>query len=458
MPNAPQNPSANAVDHNKEIASKLAQQDISGQSTIADSTDAESTLDALMKQAEEAATKKAEQEPTTEPEPVVEPKGEDEVKPEGEAKPDAEVKPEGEVKPDAEPKPPVEDPNKKLADEIFKDSPSLPAGASPKSADAFSSVKIKAAQEISTLRKQVDDLTKQTTELSDKLKNPVPEEITRELTELRQFRAKIDVELDPKFKEYDKSISNAQEFIYAQLRKSPQITDDIIKEIKKHGGPENVKLEKLFSAINDPTIQRLVEAKVADIEHSKFNRDQAIKSARENIGQYLVERDKQFKDATTSHNTSTKSQLEKMTAQLDWFKEKQIPTGADEATKKELEGHNKFVKDTKAQLEDAVNDDSPEMRAIMLVGMAQLFQLQRTHAASAAKITALEKQVADANALVERLKASSRSRLPSNAPPAGKVSDSPKNGELNLSARTGDVLDDLAKKVMEERERARAGA
>lgn len=415
--------------------------------------DTSAALDKLKSEADARAKQKADAAPPVEP------------KPEKVETPPAKVD-SGEPKPAApEPKPaatpvvtpppaaPKEDPAAKRAEELFKDAPTLPAGASPKSSEAFAAVKIRAAQEVAKLEQKVQELTKTTAELSEKLKTPIPPEVTKELTELREFRARLDVDLDPKFKEYDKAVTSAQEFIYAQLRKSPVITDDVIAQIKKHGGPENVNLTKIFEAVKDPTIQRLVESKVADIEQQKFNKEQSIKTTKENIGQYLSEREKSFKQSAESHNSATKTELDKLVSKLDWLKEIKPEAGADEATTKSAQAHNEFVALTRSQLNDALQDDSPEMRAIMLAGMAQLFNLQRVHASTRAELDSIKTQLTEANALVERLKSSSRTPLTSGAP---TVVTPPKPKE-NYTMAAGDALDAIRDQVVEARTKAQAG-
>jgi hypothetical protein len=448
----PDQPKTNNAEHNAEIAAKVAAQDAAGQSLApAASPDTSVALDDLLKAANEK--KAADAEAALE----VEPKPGDEPKPDGDPKPGDEPKAGDEppVKPAATPPvtPPKDDAAEKRAAELFKDSPGLPAGASPKSSEAFLSVKTRAAQEISKLEQQLADLTKANSEFSEKLKNPVPAEVTKELEDLRQFRARLDVDLDPKFKEYDKAVTSAQDFIYSQLKKSPAVTDETIAQIKKYGGPENVNMTKIFEVIKDPTIQRLVETKIADIEQQKFNKEQAIKSVKENIGQYLSEREQSFKQSAVSHTTATKTELNQLLPKVEWLTEKTAPAGADDATVKSVKEHNEFVATTRKQLDEALADDSPQMRAIMLVGMAQLFNLQKVNAAQKVGMESLQKKLDDANKLIERLKSPSRSResgAPTNRPEPVKTKDN-----FNISA--GDSLDSLRKQVIETRQKAAAG-
>lgn len=347
---------------------------------------------------------------------------------------------------------------KKRVEEIFKDAPGLPPNSSPKAAESFSAVKVKAAQEISAREQQIEELKKKNQELETKVKTPVPEEVTRELEDLRQWRAKLDVEVDPKFKEYEKTISTSQEFIYAQLKKSPKITDETIAAIKKHGGPENINLTKIFEEIADPTIQRLVESKVADIEMAKFHRDQAVKSAKENITTYMADRQKQWDAAATQHNSDTAAVLNQHIPKLEYMQEKPIPAGADVATKKSIEAHNAFVKETNGYVQAALKDDSPDMRAVMIIGMAQLLYLKPQLSAATARVTQLEKDLKEAQEKIDKFKGASVSRLRESAvAPGGKTPDTKPSDQEIFHGDTRSALDKIAQQVTAERERRAAG-
>jgi hypothetical protein len=435
-----ENPPADPVEHNKEIAQKLAAQDISGQSTAAkdiDITPSLEALDNLAKQKDPAEIAKAEAARKEAEEKAAAEKLKDDPEAAKAAEQAAKEKAEREAA-------------LKQADDYFKDSPQLPANASPKSSEAFSSIKIRAAQEISKRTAENEALRKQVQELEEKTKNPLTPEVENELKELRNFRAKIDIEADPKWNEFNVQVKNAQEFIYAQLKKSPVVTDAVIKEIQKYGGPENVNLDKLFEAAKDPMMQRLVESKIAEIETAKFNKEQAIRSAKENVQQYVAERETQWKKAASAHTDSTLQVLQPLVKSLPWFTEKSVEAGADESAKKSVEEHNAFIKETREQLQEAIRDDSPQMRATLLIGMIQLFNLQRVHEATSAKLQAAEKALAEATEKLGRFNKASTTRLrDTNSPPSGSLPKPEKKD--NFDVRASDALDSIAKQIMEEK-------
>jgi hypothetical protein len=427
-----------AEKHNAEAAQKLADQNKPKLTTAEDLADTGGALDKLAAEKQKPAE-----------EVVVELDDEAKKKAEADAKAVEEKSAADKAASDAR------EADLKKADEFFKDSPALPPNASPKSSEAFSHVKIKAAQEISAREAKIVELEKKVKESDEKLKNPVPPETEAELKELREWRAKLDVDADPKFKEFDKTITASHDFIYAQLKKSPAVTDKVIEEIKKYGGPENVNMTKLFESIKDPTMQRLVEAKISDIEMAKFNKEQAIKAAKENIGQYVSERQKASTEAATAHNKSTAKYLEQLHTQtLSWLEEKPADPKADDAGKKVIEEHNKFVKETKESMAAALSDDSAEMRAIMIAGMAQLFHTRRDRDALKAqldaKVPALEKTVKELEEKLARFKQSSVSRLRETGAPAdGKLPKSDKEPDIFKPATQ--ALDDIARQIREEK-------
>jgi hypothetical protein len=112
------------------------------------------------------------------------------------------------------------------------------------------------------------------------------------------------------------------------------------------------------------------------------------------------------------------------------------------------------VKTTKGHLEAAMKDDSPEMRAIMLTATAQLFYLQKEHAALKSGSEVDKKTIADLTAKLDKFKQGSVTRIRESNAPTNAPAPVSKKDDFNQSA--GDALDNLRKQVTEERERAAA--
>jgi hypothetical protein len=439
-------PVIDPAEHNKKIAAAQAAQDINGQSTVTgEFGDASAALDALAAKVEAK--------------PVVEPAAPAPTTPDSTAAPDPEAAKAAEK---AAAEAAAEAAKAKAAeaaaaapqvDDIFKDAPQLPAGESPKSAEAFATVKARAIQEIAAREDQIAKLKEQIAQAEAAAKTPSEEQKQKEqeLTDHRAWRAKMDVDFDPKFKAFDKTVTDTRDFIYAQLKKSPVVTDDIIEQIKKFGGPDKTDLTKLFGAMNDPVTQRIVESKLAEIAMSQYQKEQAIKEAKTNVQGYMAERQKQFEQAATMHTRATVETLGGLVNQLDWFKEKP----ATEANAKE---HNEFLSTLREQIDTAVKDDSPRMRAVLITGMAQLFNLQRHHAAVKAELEATKKSLEDVTKKWQGVKRASTSRLEESAAPAAGVPPQAPKASEQVNLKTSDALDNIAKGIMETRARANTGA
>lgn len=417
-----------AAAHNAAVAQKLAAQDAAGHSTAGkpgEFEEASTALDKIVAALPQApTTPAAPAAPATPPEPTA---AELEAKKQAEEAAAAEAAKQAELR--------------KKADEMFRDSPQLSEKAAPKSHEAFEAIKNRAVQEIQTREAKIAELEARVKDFETRLSTPTTEQLEKDkkIQELEIWRAKLDVDFDPKFKEFDSKIAQDREFIYAQLRRSPAVSEEIIEQIKKFGGPENSNLTKLFETIKDPTLQRIVESKIADLAMLGHQKEQALKVTKENMDGYLRERETTYREAATAHTTATQSELNKMLGALDWFKDK---TG-DEA-------HTKFLTEIKGQLADALRDDSPQMRAILLTGFAQMCKLKEEVKVLTGRA---EKAEAESKTLTEKLakiKESSTSRLrESNAPAAG-IPAAPKPA-AQFTTPAADALDALAKQVMEAR-------
>jgi hypothetical protein len=328
------------------------------------------------------------------------------------------------------------------AQDVFKDVPSLPQGSAPKASEAWNALKEKAAKEILDRDAKIAELTKQNTDLTTRVSTPTTQQLEAEkaMKDLSEWRAKLDLKFDPRFQEYDKQVSDIHEFVYAQLRKRADVVgENVIDEIKKLGGPENCNLSELFNKLKDPVLQRIVESKMSDALLAGHKKEQAIKEVESNMGEYLKQREDAFRNAQTSHTTATKQVLDPMLSKLDWFNPK-----ADD------ENGKKFVEDLKVQLASALQDDSPQMRAILLTGFAQMCHLQNANKAQAAELTTTKAALAEAQGLLDRIKNSSTSRLrESGAPPNAQPAPPPKQNEF--TTRPADALDALAQQVMAQR-------
>jgi hypothetical protein len=126
---------------------------------------------------------------------------------------------------------------------------------------------------------------------------------------------------------------------------------------------------------------------------------------------------------------------------MDWFVEKKPTDKSTEAEKASIVEHNKMLNDTKEAIKEAMEDDSPEMRSFLAVGLAQLMKLRvdytsaiSSHKAEVEKLTA---ELTAAKALLEKVKKGSTNRL--RETPA--TTNAPNAVGAGINEKPGDALD-----------------
>lgn len=341
----------------------------------------------------------------------------------------------------------------KKADDLFKDVPPLPPNASTKSVESFTGVKLRAAQEIARLEGELAKSQKQSQEFEQKTKTAPPEleAANKELAELRAWRAKLDVDADPKFKDFDARVETSRQNIYDLLKESSLVTDKVIEQIKGFGGPDKSDLSKLFEAMKDPTLQRMVETKVLDIKMANSEKTRAIAAAKGNVEQWMRDQQQAKTTEATNRVENTKKELDSFLGSLEWFKSDRVPDAkATDAEKAIITADNALTKQLREELTAAVGDDSPRTKAILLTGLVQLTRLQRVHEGALAALAAKDKELTETKTFLDKVKASSTSRLrESGAPVDGKL-PTVKQDIFNTPATS--ALDALAAQITATRQ------
>lgn len=444
---APNQPAAtlptadDVADHNASVIAKVASQDAAGNPTpdLAGQKDTNDVLDKLAKEAEEKAAGKGQ--PPVAPKPGVDDEAAKKAAAEAAQKAEADKKAAEEREALA----------KKADEGIFKGEPGLPPNASPKSHEAFSAIKVKAAQEISKLTSEIEAMKKELAEHKEKSSKPSVEQeaIRKENQELKEWRAKLDVDFDPRFKQFDTDMATAREFIQEKLRSTGAFTEETLQSIQKLGGLDKVKSKPVLDLIKDEYTRRLVEGELGNIEKIKYNRAQAVTKAKENIQQWVAGRQEELGKADEVRTAEVKKELNEALGQLEWTKPLTHKQGATAEELAAVDTHNKFLTELRKELETAAADNSPKMKATLLTATAQLLNLKQVYFTLKDAHDALEKEAVELRAFKEKYKQGTRSRLPeSQAPAAGTIVQKPKD-IFNTSAADG--IDAAAKQVMAER-------
>ena len=297
------------------------------------------------------------------------------------------------------------------------DTIALPPYSKPKTNESFDKLKTLARERVAAAEQERDALKKERDELTAKLGNGIPVELENELKELRSFRRKLDVEADPEFKTFDKTIADNTDSIYARL-KTDGFTDEHITKIKALGGPAEVDWDSIKM---DGRLKRFVDAKIIENENVLEKKNKAVAEAKANADEYLRNKQASQTDVVSQHNKQVELKVKELSPQLGWLEERKAKDGATAAEKSAVESHNKLVKESNEFLAQAVADNSPELRSLLAVGYVQLLKartdIARITADSTEKIKKLESDLKDVNAKYEKVKGASTARLTPSAKP-----------------------------------------
>jgi len=320
-----------------------------------------------------------------------------------------------------------------------------PTNLKPKAAEAFDNVKRLAKEKVTALQSERDELEKKYKELSEKSGRLDPK-VEAELKELREFRRKLDVEADPEFQKYDVESTTQAESIYGKLL-SVGVPGHTVEKIKSMGGVFKVQwdpiLEKLPSAA-----KRFIEVKLTQLEDLKEKKQAAVAAAKKNSEEFLQNRAAATETTKKEFRNDASKTLDTMLPKLDWFGEKKPTDKSTDAEKSSIVEHNKFLTETKEAIKEAMEDDSPEMRAFLAVGLAQLMKLRVDYSSATSshksEVEKLRTELDAANKLLERVKKGSTNRL-RESPATTTEASTP--GAGTISERPGDALDRLRAEV-----------
>jgi hypothetical protein len=325
----------------------------------------------------------------------------------------------------------------------------LPPNARGKSAEAFATVKQRFAADLSKRDDEIAALKAQVERHQAALTDPVPKETKEELEGLRLFRAKLDLQADPEFnKKYDGKIDELNEFIYLQLKSTGIVGDEHLAKIRELGGLDKVNYEQILEKVENPQVVRLVQSRLDEIAILRFEKTKALEVAQSDVEKYVRERQEAYQKGLTAHHEVTNTELEKIySTKMPWLQDPQLPVNADANARtvhEDVVAFNKTIRDNMAV---ALQDDTPQMRAILIAGMGQLLWLKRQFEQQTKAMEISEKARKEAEAQLAKVKKASVSRLgESNAPPSGGL---PKS-KFDYHTSAGEALDALRKGQLQQ--------
>lgn len=329
------------------------------------------------------------------------------------------------------------------------DAVTVPPHTKPKTGEAFDAVKKIAREKITKLEATATTLAAEKKALEEKLAgvaDGMTPELKAEMEELRTFRKRLDVESGPEFKSFDTRVGSNTETIYAKLLAVgvPQSNIDKIKEL---GGPDGVNWEPILEKLPSVT-RRFVESKLVENEELAGMKKTAIETAKANVDEFLKTRANQTDTQRKTLQDRAEKQLTQWRTEMTWMKPKASDPKATPEQKAEMEAFNAVIKESEEYMKDAIGDDSPEMRATLALAGPELLKVKHEYGtykkSTEAQIASLTADLTSANALLEKVKKGSTSRLRES--PAGGA---PAKMKSLLEESAGDALDRYAREATE---------
>lgn len=325
----------------------------------------------------------------------------------------------------------------------------LPPYTKPKSVEAFATVKQMARERIATLEKENADLRAKYEAAEKKAAEAKPgtsEEVEKELKELREFRLKYDVEADPSFQSYDKSAKENEALIIARM-KAAGVDEASIKRIEEIGVSQ-VVWEDILDKFPAP-LKRFIEGKLYENDNLAEKKKLAIETAKANASEFVRTRQEELYKGSEARQQTTMQEFNALLPNMDWLTKAAVDPKATAEEKAKAEATNALIDKVNADLQEALNDDSPRMRAILIGGFAKLMRVQAdfeaAKAAHKAEIDKLNATLKEKDEFISRIKKSSTSRLGSAAPGVGEGKPKIK---VDLSEDGSSVLDRHLKEAL----------
>lgn len=220
-----------------------------------------------------------------------------------------------------------------------------------------------AREEAKKAREEAEALRKQLEEAGER---PPPEELTKELEELRTFRRAYDTENDPEFRQKFESRREANEnSIYETLKKGG-LKDTVLEQLKALPYDQRVDNIARWAEKLSPRDKLLVSSRLADNENIELERAKAleeIKATAHSVleaarGPSAEEQEKQFVEGVITA-------LKPVLPSVDILQPKEVPAAAAPKEREQIEEHNKLVARHQTQLLELIQDNSPATKGVL---------------------------------------------------------------------------------------------
>lgn len=314
----------------------------------------------------------------------------------------------------------------------------LRSDASPKTRETFEQLKTLAQQREQAAIKQAEDARAAAAALEARIKElearTVPDEVKKDLEELRKFRAQFDIERDPEFRQkYDGRVETNYTAIYAKLQQHGLPASEIEKLKGFSQSERDTAIERLASKLSGLD-RRTVEAKLLDNVNIAEERQKTIEDTRRRAEEILKERSNAPVQEAQKRIQEIATLVQPELARLPWIHAKEIPATAAPEEKKRLEADNARALELQEQLKTAIVDDSPVARARAALSVPLARHFSTAYAAEKARADALQAKL-DA---INQAGATSRTARTSAAVAATRAPD-----PNSKPKEAGEAIDDL---------------
>lgn len=265
----------------------------------------------------------------------------------------------------------------------------------------------------------------------------VPEDVQKELEELRTLRARTDVESDPAFKQrFDARQESNFETVYGLL-KAHALPDSELKALKAMSFAERVEAITDLAGKLPASSKLKIEAKLFENLNLDDEKAKALEEARSKATQIYAEREKLTKEQTEAAKQA-KEQAVSQFKSHEVFKKIDVPVTTPPEEKKRLEAANAQAEKLQKLYDEVVNDETPLAKAEAAFGLVLAHKYKADLDTTKAQLQAAKKEL---DAIKKRAGVTDKGRVvnvPTTTKPA--VTDFDAGSALDAFAKQAGLL------------------
>ena len=318
------------------------------------------------------------------------------------------------------------------------DAVQLPPHARPKSGEAFATVKTLAKEEIRKAREELAAAKAKLTEIEPKV-GQLPEDVSKELEELRAYRASTDIEKAPEAVKAREAVQTIEQQVLDVLKQNG-LNEDGLKHIEEIGGVANVDWKPILEKLPEQT-QDYLKFKIAEHKSKIADQQTVVSNLKEKAGEFLKAREEEAQQAQAQADSTRQESAESILRTLPFAQVQEVPADAKPEDKKAIEQSNAVAKELRDRVAVGLGDTSPEMHATLAVSAALAFRYNAQNKAWAKAHEALKKELDSTKAELDKIRAARKGRRTPTPPPSGKDPAHEKGGKYQLGVSTDDALD-----------------